>query len=75
MERYTIRDAQDHLRQLMEDAQHGKTVLILDEHDRAVQLIPVTMTTVPRKAGSAHGQIKMSADFDAPLPDFNEYME
>lgn len=26
-----------------------------------------------RKAGSAEGLIKMSADFDAPLEDFKEY--
>jgi hypothetical protein len=26
------------------------------------------------KAGSAKGRIKMSADFDAPLDDFSEYM-
>ena len=26
-----------------------------------------------RKAGSAEGLIKMSADFDAPLEDFEEY--
>lgn len=28
----------------------------------------------PRKAGSAEGQVKMADDFDAPLPDFDEYM-
>lgn len=74
MERYSLRDAQDHLQKLIEDAQHGKTVLILDEHERAVQLVPVA-TTKPRKAGSARGQIKMAADFDAPLSDFDEYTE
>lgn len=28
----------------------------------------------PRKAGSAHGLIKMADDFDAPLDDFAQYM-
>lgn len=28
---------------------------------------------VPRKAGVLKGRIKMSADFNAPLPDFDEY--
>ena len=36
MAQYTLRDAQDHLKKLVDDAQHGKTVLILDENDRAV---------------------------------------
>lgn len=74
MDRYSVREAQDHLQQLLDDAQHGKTVLILDEHEQAVQLVPVTTTQKPRKAGSARGLIKMAADFDAPLTDFDEYM-
>jgi antitoxin (DNA-binding transcriptional repressor) of toxin-antitoxin stability system len=73
MERYSLHDAQDHLQQLIADAQDGKTVLILDEHDQAVQLVPVAGK--PRKVGSARGQIKMAADFDAPLADSGEYME
>ncbi|MBN1284129.1 MAG: DUF2281 domain-containing protein [Anaerolineae bacterium] len=72
MERYSLQEAQDHLRKLIADAQRGKTVLILDEDNQAVQLVP--MTAQPRKAGSARGRIKMAADFDAPLADFDEYM-
>jgi antitoxin (DNA-binding transcriptional repressor) of toxin-antitoxin stability system len=74
-EQYSLRDAQDQLQKLVDDAQHGKTVLILDENDRAVQLVPVVATAKPRKAGSARGQIKMAPDFDAPLSDSGEYME
>ena len=74
-QQYSLRDAQDHLKKLVDDAQHGKTVLILDENARAVQLVPVKTTTKPRKAGSARGQIKMASDFDAPLSDFSEYMK
>jgi antitoxin (DNA-binding transcriptional repressor) of toxin-antitoxin stability system len=65
MQQYTLRDAKDHLKQLVDDAQLGKTVLILDENDRAVQLVPVTALTRPRRAGSARGQIHMAPDFDA----------
>jgi antitoxin (DNA-binding transcriptional repressor) of toxin-antitoxin stability system len=75
MEQYSLRDAQHHLKKLIDDAQHGKTILILDENDRAVQLVPVGTGIKPRKAGSARGQIKMADDFDAPLSDFGEYME
>ena len=75
MDQYSLREAQYRLKKLVDDAQHGKTVLILDENDRAVQLVPVVPVSKPRKAGSARGQIKMASDFDAPLSDFNEYME
>jgi antitoxin (DNA-binding transcriptional repressor) of toxin-antitoxin stability system len=51
MERYSLQDAQQHLPKLIEDAQHGKTVLILDESDRVVQLVPVQTEGKPRKAG------------------------
>jgi antitoxin (DNA-binding transcriptional repressor) of toxin-antitoxin stability system len=73
MERYSVQDAQDHLQKLIDDAQGGKTVLILDEHDRTVQLVPVIESAKPRKAGIARGLIKMAADFDEPLSDFNTY--
>jgi antitoxin (DNA-binding transcriptional repressor) of toxin-antitoxin stability system len=75
MVQYSLRDAQDRLEELVDDAQQGKTVVILDEKNRAVKLVPVPMVSVPRKAGSARGQIKMAADFDAPLPDFDDYMQ
>jgi antitoxin (DNA-binding transcriptional repressor) of toxin-antitoxin stability system len=75
MRRYTLEDAQNHLKKLVDDAQHGKTVLILDENDRAVQLVSVITTAKPRKAGSARGKIKLAPDFDAPLSDFGEHME
>ena len=73
MDRYSLREAQDHLQQLIDDAQHGKTVLVLDDNEQAVQLVPVAIAKKPRKAGSARGQVKMSPDFDAPLDDFDSY--
>jgi antitoxin (DNA-binding transcriptional repressor) of toxin-antitoxin stability system len=74
MERYSLQEAQNHLQKLIDAAQQGEVVVILDEHDRAVQLIPVTAIK-PRKAGSARGQIKIAADFDEPLSDFDSYMK
>jgi antitoxin (DNA-binding transcriptional repressor) of toxin-antitoxin stability system len=71
MERYSLQDAQNHPQQLIDEAQHGKTVVILDENDQAVQLIPIA-TAKSRKAGSARGLVKMAVDFDAPLNDIDE---
>ncbi|MBL8161046.1 MAG: prevent-host-death protein [Anaerolineae bacterium] len=72
MERYTLRDAQPNLEKLIDDAQQGKTVLIMDEQQREVRLVPVTESqgAGSRLAGSAKGLICMAEDFDAPLPDF-----
>jgi len=74
MERYSLRDAQDHLQELIDDAQKGKTVVILDDQDRAVQLIPISTAKKPRKAGSARGLVQIADDFEAPLSDFDDYM-
>ena len=76
MERYSIKDAQDHLQQLIDDAQHGKEILIQDDNAQTVQLVPVAAPEKgqPRKPGSARGLIEMSPDFDEPLDDFKDYM-
>ena len=76
MERYSLRDAQAHLGELIAEAQQGKTVLIVDEkNNQAVQLIPVAAVPKRRKAGSAKGLIYITTDFDTPLAGFDEYME
>jgi len=64
MERYSLAEARDHLRKLIDEAQHGKTVVILDDDNRAVQLVPVATEARPRRAGSARGLIRMAPDFD-----------
>lgn len=74
MERYSIHDAQEHLQELVKDARNGKTIIILDDQNEAVQLIPISTEKKPRKAGSARGQIRIADDFDAPLSDFDDYM-
>lgn len=75
MEHYSLKDAQSHLKKLLDEARQAKEILIVDENNQAVQLIPVTIPIKACKAGSARGQIKMSDDFDAPLSDFGEYIE
>lgn len=74
MERYSLRDAQASLQKLLDEAQQGKTVLIVDEHNHVVRLVPIPAAPKARKAGSARGQVTMAEDFDAPLSDLDEYM-
>ncbi|MBK8023354.1 MAG: prevent-host-death protein [Chloroflexi bacterium] len=64
---YSMQEAQNRLEQLMDDAQRGKTVVIVDEQNRMVQLVPIAAPTQPRRAGSARGKVVLAPDFDAPL--------
>ncbi|MAU11486.1 MAG: hypothetical protein CL607_16810 [Anaerolineaceae bacterium] len=70
MERYTLKEAHDQLGKLIDDAQEGNTVVIVDENERAVQLVPLATSSKPRQAGTARNRIRIAADFDAPLEDF-----
>jgi antitoxin (DNA-binding transcriptional repressor) of toxin-antitoxin stability system len=62
------------LRDLINAAVSGETVLIKNDH-QVVQLVPVVSSQRCPQFGSAKGLIVMADDFDAPLADFNEYME
>ncbi|MBC7815072.1 MAG: DUF2281 domain-containing protein [Burkholderiales bacterium] len=75
MQRIALEDAAEQLSQLVDAAVKGETILIVAQDEREIQLVPLASATKkPRKAGSAAGLINMSDDFDAPLPDFNDYM-
>lgn len=67
-------EAKARLSDLIRAAVQGETVLISDDENEVVQLVPVARPKGKRKAGSAKGKIVMRDDFDAPLPDFAEYM-
>jgi antitoxin (DNA-binding transcriptional repressor) of toxin-antitoxin stability system len=75
MQQIPLLEAAEHLPELAEAAINGETVVIMLDSERSVQIVPVeSKRRVPRKAGSAAGQITFADDFDAPLPDFDEYM-
>ncbi len=75
MQQYRIDEAKAQLDHLVDAALRGETVLITDENQQIVQLLPVSAFRMPRKAGTARGHIHMADDFDAPLSDFAEYWE
>lgn len=74
MVRVTIAEAETHLKQLIETALKGETVVIVEDGEQLVRLTPEKKRKHPRTPGSAQGQIWMADDFDAPLDDFAEYM-
>lgn len=68
-----LEEAKLRLLDLVNAVLKGETVVILKDPQEAVQLVPVAPLT-RRQFGSAKGLIVMAENFDAPLPDFNEYM-
>jgi antitoxin (DNA-binding transcriptional repressor) of toxin-antitoxin stability system len=67
-------DAKIRLRDLIDAALNGETVLIAREDQSVVQLMPIKQMQYTRQFGSAHGLVTMTDDFDAPLEDFSDYM-
>jgi antitoxin (DNA-binding transcriptional repressor) of toxin-antitoxin stability system len=74
MQYIKIQDAEQNLKTLIAAALTGEMILIEDEEQRLIQLLPIQTSKKPRQAGSAQGLIHMADDFDAPLVDFDEYM-
>jgi antitoxin (DNA-binding transcriptional repressor) of toxin-antitoxin stability system len=75
MVQVTVEEAKDQLQNLIAEAINGETIVITQDGQQAVQLVPTSVANgskQPRKPGSAKGMIQMSEDFDAPLEDFKE---
>jgi prevent-host-death family protein len=69
----TPEEAKGRLAELIEAAMRGERVVIARDNKHAVQLVPLSSAPGQRRAGTAKGLITMREDFDAPLPDFDEY--
>lgn len=70
----TVKEAQSHLREVIDKLAPGEEVLIT-ENERAVAKL-VGEGPAERKLGTLKGTVRyMAPDFDAPLDDFKEYME
>lgn len=68
-------EAKARLAELIEAAMRGERVVIARDNEHAVRLVPVPSPVRQRHAGTAKGLITIRDDFDAPLPDFDEYMQ
>ena len=67
----SIAEAQAKLSQLLELAQAGHEVIIQDAQKGKARLVPVLTpaTSGPRRFDLHQGEVWMSDDFNAPLPD------
>ena len=74
MEQVDLKEAQEHLFELIKRAASGEKVVISEENRPLAKLVSAVQPTRQRQFGSAKGLIEMSEDFDEPLEDFREYM-
>ncbi len=71
-----VHEAKTHLSRLLEQVRQGEEVVIAKAGKPVARLVAVRGSVEHREPGSARGQIKMSEDFDAPLPeDIQSYFE
>lgn len=75
MHRIDLAKAKAQLESLIQTALDGEEVVITQNNQPVLRLVPVSKGKGRRKAGSAKGLIFVSDDFDEPLEDFKEYMQ
>ncbi len=64
-----VKEAQTHLSRLLALAVQGNKVLISENQESVVQLVPIRKQHKRRVAGLHRGAMRMHEDFNAPLPD------
>ena len=75
METVNVHEAKTHLSRLLERVERGEEIVIARAGKPIAVLSPyVPAESQPRVPGIWAGKVWMSDDFDAPLPDFEEYL-
>jgi prevent-host-death family protein len=69
VETVNLYEAKTHLSTLVERAARGEDIVIAKNGHPMARLVPLEKRTRARKLGGYEKQIKIGADFDAPLPD------
>lgn len=63
-----IHGAKTHLSRLVDEVCKGKELILAKAGKPLVRLVPLEQAKPTRTPGFLKGKIKISADFDAPLP-------
>jgi prevent-host-death family protein len=63
-----IHQAKTNLSKLIEAVAQGEEIIIAKAGKPAAKLIPIIQQKPQRKPGALKGKIKITADFNAPLP-------
>jgi antitoxin (DNA-binding transcriptional repressor) of toxin-antitoxin stability system len=65
----TIQEAEGHLLELIALVEKGEEVVITYDDQPKVKLVPIVESPQKRVFGQHRDQVRMSPDFDDPLPD------
>jgi prevent-host-death family protein len=64
-----IHEAKTHFSQLLNQALAGEEIIIAKGGKAIIRLMPYVEILPPREGGQFRGMMKVSEDFNAPLPD------
>ncbi len=67
MESVNVHEAKTHLSRLLERVEAGEEIMLARNGKAVAMLVPVRRA--PRRPGGMKGRIRISRDFDAPLPE------
>ncbi|OLE96331.1 MAG: DUF2281 domain-containing protein [Cyanobacteria bacterium 13_1_20CM_4_61_6] len=70
-----LEKAKAQIASLLQTALDGEEIIITQNEQPVLKLVPISAVKSRRRSGSAKGLITMSDDFDEPLEDFAEYMQ
>ncbi len=74
MSTLTIEASDVEWRNIITDAMMGVTSIITKAGEPIAEVKPVSRKQIQPMFGCARGKIKMAADFNQPLEDFQDYM-
>jgi prevent-host-death family protein len=66
-----IHEAKTHLSKLLERVMNGEQIIIAKAGKPVAILAPITEPPERRTPGNDAGKVRIAADFDAPLPEFD----
>ncbi len=74
MYQVNIHEAKTNLSKLIKKVVNGEEVIIAKGNKPLIKMVCLEHEKHKRKLGSAKGKVKISADFDSPLDDFEDYI-
>lgn len=66
---FNVHQAKTHFSKLLDRVMQGEEIIIARAGKPIARLVPVAPHPARRIPGSARGQLQVSPDFDAPLPE------
>ena len=75
MDAVNIHEAKTHLSRLVERVEGGEEIVIARAGRPVARLVPFRARRPPRVPGLWEGRVTIAADFDAPIPGFDDPQE